>query len=100
MLRNKRNIALDIKVPEGMAAFSRLLASSDVFITNLRPEPLARLSGSGDYTLRQDAGQDEWRRCTQCQGLFFNGGGALGRCPSKATTHQPASDDYFVPYGG
>jgi crotonobetainyl-CoA:carnitine CoA-transferase CaiB-like acyl-CoA transferase len=43
MLRNKRNIALDIKVPEGMSAFSRLVASCDVFITNLRPEPLVRL---------------------------------------------------------
>jgi hypothetical protein len=57
------------------------------------------LSGSGDYTLRQNAGQGEWRRCTQCQGLFFNGGGALGLCP-KGKTHQPTSDEYFVPYEG
>ena len=34
------------------------------------------------------------------QGLFFNGGGALGLCPSKAKAHKAAGDEYFVPYGG
>jgi crotonobetainyl-CoA:carnitine CoA-transferase CaiB-like acyl-CoA transferase len=43
MLRNKRNVALDLKLPDGMSAFTKLLASCDVFITNMRPEPLARL---------------------------------------------------------
>ena len=43
MLRNKRNICIDMKNADGLAAFHRVVASCDVFITNLRPEPLARL---------------------------------------------------------
>ena len=50
--------------------------------------------GSGDYTLNSKpkrgairaAGQSGWRRCTQCQGLFFATGGT-GVCP--AAPHGP-----------
>jgi crotonobetainyl-CoA:carnitine CoA-transferase CaiB-like acyl-CoA transferase len=41
--RNKRAVSLDLKSPDGMAAFLRILDSCDVFVTNLRPGPLARL---------------------------------------------------------
>ncbi len=40
--RNKRSIALDIKQPEGLAALKKLLATADVFVTNVRPQGLAR----------------------------------------------------------
>jgi crotonobetainyl-CoA:carnitine CoA-transferase CaiB-like acyl-CoA transferase len=41
--RNKRSVGLDVKSPEGRDVLLRLLATCDVFITNIRPAPLARL---------------------------------------------------------
>ena len=41
--RNKRSIALDLKQPRSKEAFLRLLDTSDVLVTNLRPGPLRRL---------------------------------------------------------
>jgi crotonobetainyl-CoA:carnitine CoA-transferase CaiB-like acyl-CoA transferase len=43
LLRNKRNIALDLKHPGAAEPVRRLVASCDVFVTNLRPAPLERL---------------------------------------------------------
>ncbi|HEY6296074.1 MAG TPA: CoA transferase [Streptosporangiaceae bacterium] len=43
LLRNKRNISLDIAHPEGRAALLRVAAGCDVFVTNLRPGSVARL---------------------------------------------------------
>jgi crotonobetainyl-CoA:carnitine CoA-transferase CaiB-like acyl-CoA transferase len=40
--RNKRSIGLDIKKPEGLAALQRLIDKADVFVSNVRPEGLAR----------------------------------------------------------
>ena len=41
--RNKRSISLDLKHARGKEVFLDLLDTSDVFVTNLRPEPLRRL---------------------------------------------------------
>lgn len=41
--RGKRSIALDLRRDKGRAVLSALLASADVFLTNLRPGALARL---------------------------------------------------------
>ena len=41
--RNKRAVTLDVKHPDGLAAFLRILDTCDVFVTNLRPGPLGRL---------------------------------------------------------
>lgn len=41
--RNKRSIVLDLKSDEGAAAMRALIEGADVFIHNMRPEPLARL---------------------------------------------------------
>lgn len=41
--RNKRAIALDLKKPEGLAAFLRLAAKADVVVENFRPDVKARL---------------------------------------------------------
>jgi len=41
--RGKRSVALDVRVPEGREAAYRLLAAADVFVTNMRPDALARL---------------------------------------------------------
>jgi crotonobetainyl-CoA:carnitine CoA-transferase CaiB-like acyl-CoA transferase len=43
LLRNKRNIALDLGHPEGRAALLRIAAGCDVFVSNLRPGSLGRL---------------------------------------------------------
>ena len=40
--RNKRSIGLDIKKPEGLDALLRLIDKADVFVSNVRPEALAR----------------------------------------------------------
>lgn len=42
--RGKRSIALNIKLDEGIEALHRLLSSADVFLTNMRPQALQRLS--------------------------------------------------------
>ena len=44
----KRHIAINLKSPEGMETFHKLLAQSDVLITNTRPAALARLGLSYD----------------------------------------------------
>jgi formyl-CoA transferase len=41
--RNKRSVAVDLKTDEGMEVMRRLLATADVFVSNLRPRVLVRL---------------------------------------------------------
>ena len=36
--RGKKSVALDVNLPEGIALAQRLVASADVFITNMRPQ--------------------------------------------------------------
>src|SRR5258706_2141346 len=51
--RNKRGVVLDIGKPEGREALLAILKDADVFVTNLRPGPLAR--ARLDYeTLKSD----------------------------------------------
>ena len=40
--RNKRNIALDVSLPEGREVIRALLAKADVFVTSMRPATLER----------------------------------------------------------
>jgi crotonobetainyl-CoA:carnitine CoA-transferase CaiB-like acyl-CoA transferase len=40
--RNKRSIVIDLKKKDGHAALLRLIARADVFVSNVRPEALAR----------------------------------------------------------
>ncbi len=42
LLRNKRSIGLDVKTDAGYEVLGRLIATSDVFVTNLRPGSRAR----------------------------------------------------------
>lgn len=43
LMRNKRNISLDLKHPDGREACLRLAEHADIVVTNLRPGPLGRL---------------------------------------------------------
>jgi crotonobetainyl-CoA:carnitine CoA-transferase CaiB-like acyl-CoA transferase len=43
VLRNKRNVYIDLKSEQGHAVFERLAANCDVFVTNLRPQALRKL---------------------------------------------------------
>jgi hypothetical protein len=43
LLRNKRNIELDLRQDAARDAFLRVAATCDVMVTNLRPGPLGRL---------------------------------------------------------
>jgi crotonobetainyl-CoA:carnitine CoA-transferase CaiB-like acyl-CoA transferase len=42
--RNKRSMTLDLKSPQGLAAFQRLVAKADVVVENFRPDVKDRLS--------------------------------------------------------
>ncbi|MGH9062203.1 MAG: CoA transferase, partial [Acidimicrobiales bacterium] len=46
LLRNKRNIDLDLKHDAGRDVLLRLAATCDVLVTNLRPGPLRRLGAT------------------------------------------------------
>src|ERR1700693_4555374 len=50
--RNKRSMTLNLKAPEGLAAFKRLVKKSDVLIENFRPNVKTRL-GIDYQTLRK-----------------------------------------------
>ena len=41
--RNKRSLAIDLKTPQGNAAFLRVASTADVIVENFRPGTLARL---------------------------------------------------------
>ena len=43
LMRNKRNISLDLRHPDGLEACLRLAEQADILITNLRPGSLQRL---------------------------------------------------------
>ena len=77
--RNKRSISLDLKTQRGKEIFLKLLAGSDVLITNLRPGPLARLG----FDYEQLAVSHPGLIFCQAQGFSSDGGDA----------DRPAYDD-------
>jgi crotonobetainyl-CoA:carnitine CoA-transferase CaiB-like acyl-CoA transferase len=66
--RNKRSIALDVKSVRGATVLRALLATADVFITNLRPAPLARLG------LRYEDLAETMPRLVYCESHGFASG--------------------------
>jgi len=74
--RNKRSIMLDLKKPDGLAALRRLIARADVFVSNVRPEALAR-AGLDHASLAKDN-----PRLIHCSILAFGRGGRYYNRPA------------------
>ncbi len=67
--RNKRSIGLDIKKPEGLEALLRLIDKTDVFVSNVRPDALARAGLDYESLSKRNP------RLIHCSILAFGRGG-------------------------
>jgi crotonobetainyl-CoA:carnitine CoA-transferase CaiB-like acyl-CoA transferase len=67
--RNKRSIGLDIKKPKGLEAMLRLIDKTDVFVSNVRPDALARAGLDYESLSKRNP------RLIQCSILAFGRGG-------------------------
>ncbi|MEA2805976.1 MAG: hypothetical protein QOJ17_117, partial [Rhodospirillaceae bacterium] len=83
--RNKRSIVLDLKKPDGHAALLRLIARADVFVSNVRPEALAR-AGLDHANLATDN-----PRLIHCSILAFGRGGRYFNRPAYDPVIQSLS---------
>ncbi|SJZ46439.1 Crotonobetainyl-CoA:carnitine CoA-transferase CaiB [Enhydrobacter aerosaccus] len=83
--RNKRSIVLDLKKPEGHAALLRLIRQADVFVSNVRPEALAR-AGLDHASLAA-----ENPRLIHCSILAFGRGGRYFNRPAYDPVIQSLS---------
>ena len=83
--RNKRSIGLDLKKPEGHAALLKLIAQADVFVSNVRPEGLAR-AGLDHATLSKTN-----PRLIHCSILAFGRGGRYFNRPAYDPVIQSLS---------
>ncbi len=83
--RNKRSIGLDIKKPEGLAALLRLLDHADVFVSNVRPDGLAR-AGLDPASLAKRT-----PRLIHCSILAFGRGGRYFNRPAYDPVIQSLS---------
>ena len=83
--RNKRSIVLDLKKPQGHAALLRLIARADVFVSNVRPEGLAR-AGLDHASLAKDN-----PKLIHCSILAFGRGGRYFNRPAYDPVIQSLS---------
>jgi crotonobetainyl-CoA:carnitine CoA-transferase CaiB-like acyl-CoA transferase len=83
--RNKRSIGIDIKKPEGLAALRKLIDQADVFVSNVRPEGLAR-AGLDHASLSKTN-----PRLIHCQILAFGRGGRYYNRPAYDPVIQSLS---------
>jgi crotonobetainyl-CoA:carnitine CoA-transferase CaiB-like acyl-CoA transferase len=100
--RNKRSLCVDIKHPDGHAALLKLIATADVFVSNIRPNALDR-AGLGWEALRQFN-----PRLLHCSILAFGRGGPYFNRPAydpiiqslsgvAGTFHRASGEPRFVP---
>jgi hypothetical protein len=54
---------------------------------------------SGDYTLITQPLQGNWRRCGNCQSLWFGGARGPGACSASAKGHDRGTNEYFTATG-
>ncbi|WIM14026.1 CoA transferase [Enhydrobacter sp.] len=83
--RNKRSIVVDLKKPEGHAALLRLIDCADVFVSNVRPEALAR-AGLDAASLAERC-----PRLIHCSILAFGRGGRYFNRPAYDPVVQSLS---------
>ena len=84
--RNKRSLAVDLKAEGGRAALDRMIAGSDIVLTNLRPGPRQRLGL--DYESLQRVNPD-----IVSVGVWTNG-------PAGPLKDRPAYDQVFQARSG
>ena len=103
--RGKRSVALDLRNAEGRALADRLLAQADVFITNLQPGAVRRLTMDAE-TVRAAHPHLIYCRVTgygprgaDADRPSFDGGAFWSRAGFLATMHQPDCDPP-MPRGG
>ena len=77
--RNKRALALDIASDAGREVFHRLIASADVFVTNMRAVGLERFGADPDTLLAVNP------RLVYCRGAGFGTDGPLADDPCQDT---------------
>ncbi|MBS0224005.1 MAG: CoA transferase [Proteobacteria bacterium] len=83
--RNKRSIGLDLKKPDGHAALLRLIEQADVFVSNVRPEALARAGlDSASLAVKNP-------RLIHCSILAFGRGGRYFNRPAYDPVVQSLS---------
>ncbi len=46
-----------------------------------------------------EPGQDKWRWCHKCQGMWWGGSDSRGKCPSGGGHSRKGSGDYRIRYG-
>jgi crotonobetainyl-CoA:carnitine CoA-transferase CaiB-like acyl-CoA transferase len=83
--RNKRSIGLDIKKPEGLEALIRLIERADVFVSNVRPEGLARAGLDYESLSKKNP------RLIHCSILAFGRGGRYFNRPAYDPVIQSLS---------
>jgi crotonobetainyl-CoA:carnitine CoA-transferase CaiB-like acyl-CoA transferase len=83
--RNKRSVVLDIAQPAGRDALLRLARTADVFVHNLRPQPLARLG------IGYDAVRAENPRVVYCSARGYGEAGPYGERAAYDDLIQGAS---------
>lgn len=74
--RNKRSIVLDLKQPKALEAMHRLIATADVFVSNVRPEGLKRLGLDAAALIARNP------RLIHCSILAFGSGGRYYNRPA------------------
>jgi crotonobetainyl-CoA:carnitine CoA-transferase CaiB-like acyl-CoA transferase len=83
--RNKRSIGLDIKQPAGLEALLRLIDKADVFVSNVRPEALARAGLDYESVAKRNP------RLIHCSILAFGRGGRYFNRPAYDPVVQSLS---------
>jgi crotonobetainyl-CoA:carnitine CoA-transferase CaiB-like acyl-CoA transferase len=83
--RDKEFVCLNLRVPAGLAALRRILRGCDVFVTNIRPEALARMG------LDAQSCRDDHPALIHCTITGFGPNGPYRGKPAYDTVVQAAS---------